>query len=289
MSCKLAKKIDNDFERLEERTKCIRILSGNAVKILAIISMFIDHFSKTVLEWISINIWFPLELNGQMSLEHFHHIDYFIRFTLYGIGTIAFPLFCLLLAEGFFYTKNRKRYFLSMAFFAIISELPFDLAFFSRFSTQEGTYPFYWEYQNVFFTLLLGLTALWCIEKFRFQPGSKSKKATSLLLQIISIVVITEVAHLIRSDYGSMGVLFIVGFYIIRKNRFYQILMFLFLYILTTGNQPPIYIGISCLIMLLYNGKRGKMHIKYLFYAFYPVHLAILYIITIVLAAVFLR
>lgn len=67
--------------------------------------------------------------NGQMSQEQFYKIDNFIRFDLQSIGTIAFPLFCFLLAEGFQHTRNKKRYIGLMFAFALISEIPFDMGF----------------------------------------------------------------------------------------------------------------------------------------------------------------
>lgn len=88
--------------------------------------------------------------NGKMSWEQFAQIDNFIRFDLRSIGTIAFPLFCFLLAEGFQHTKSRKRYIGLMFVFALISEIPFDIGFFSEYSRMEGTFPFYFKYQNVF-------------------------------------------------------------------------------------------------------------------------------------------
>lgn len=279
-------KIDSGFQTLDHQMGRFRFLSGNTVKMIAIITMFVDHFSKIVLLWFTDNVWGPLYQSGQMTLEKAQQIDYFIRFDLYGIGSIAFPLFCFLLTEGFYYTKDKKRYCFLMGVFAILSEIPFDIAFFTDYSTSEGTYPLYWGYQNIFFTLLLGLVALWCIEKFPCPSDVKSEKIKGALLQIASVVVAAITADLIHCDYGSMGVLFIVGFYICRKNRLYQILMFLFLYMMTTGNQPPLYTVISCMVILLYNGTRGKWHLKYFFYWFYPVHITALHFITVWLATV---
>lgn len=67
--------------------------------------------------------------SGKMSWEQYQQIDYFIRFDLQSIGTIAFPLFCFLLTEGFKHTGNRKHYIKLMFIFALISEIPFDIGF----------------------------------------------------------------------------------------------------------------------------------------------------------------
>lgn len=122
---------------------------------------------------------------------------------------------------------------------------------------------------------------------FSCKSESRSDKVKSLLLQIVSAAVIATVAELIGCDYGKNGVLFVIVFYIFRENRFYQILLFLVVYILVTNEQPTVYTLLSCLIILLYNGTRGKLKLKYSFYAFYPIHIAVLYLITLLLPRMF--
>ena len=106
-------------------------MSSFVLKLLAMISMAIDHTGALL---------FP----GNEVLRL--------------IGRIAFPIYCFLLAEGFVYTSSRRRYLIRMAVWSVISEPVFDFAF----------YRTWWEpaYQNVFFTLFLGLTALWLLEHF---------------------------------------------------------------------------------------------------------------------------
>lgn len=284
----LVKNIECRIQKLSDRLSGIQLLSGNSVKIIAILAMMVDHLCKIVLAWAISNIYFPLYEQGTLSWEKFKALDYFIRFTLQGVGTIAFPLFCFLLSEGFYYTKNRKRYISMMLVFAVISEIPFDIGFFRDYSMNMGTYPFYWAYQNVFFTLFLGLAALYFIDKFSCNEKNRSQKIKSILLQICSIGTMMGLSILLHSDYGSQGIIFIVGFYICRKNRIYQILMFLVFYMITTGNQPTMFILISALIIMLYNGNHGKLQLKYFFYLFYPIHIILLYWVTVFLERFFI-
>lgn len=212
-----------------------------------------------------------------------------IRFDLQSIGTIAFPLFCFLLAEGFQHTRSKKRYIGLMLAFALISEVPFDIGFFSAYSRMEDTFPFYLKYQNVFFTLFLGLLTLVCLERFSCKSDLPVDRIKSAVLQVLSVVLFSGIAEGIHCDYGMQGILFISAFYICRNHRIYQVLLFLLAYMGTTGNQPPLCTLLACLLILLYNGKRGKLKLKYFFYVFYPAHILVLYLIQIGLGKYLLK
>lgn len=264
---------------LDRKINRIQFLSGNSLKVIAVLTMLIDHLCKIVLQWLLSNYWGAMADNGQMSWERFREIDYFIRFDLQSIGTIAFPLFCFLLAEGFQHTRSKKRYIGLMLAFALISEVPFDIGFFSAYSRMEDTFPFYLKYQNVFFTLFLGLLTLVCLERFSCKSDLPVDRIKSAVLQVLSVVLFSGIAEGIHCDYGMQGILFISAFYICRNHRIYQVLLFLLAYMGTTGNQPPLCTLLACLLILLYNGKRGKLKLKYFFYVFYPAHILVLYLL----------
>ena len=125
-----------------------------------------------------------------------------------------------------------------MLVFALISEIPFDIGFFSRYSLMEGTFPFYLKYQNVFFTLFLGLLTLACLERCSCKSQVRTDKIKSVVLQVVSVALFSVIAELIRCDYGIQGILFISAFYVCRSHRVYQVLLFLLAYMGATGNQP---------------------------------------------------
>lgn len=169
------------------------------------------------------------------------------------IGRIAFPIFCFLLVEGFMHTSNRKKYALRLFLFAFISELPFDLALFNS--------PVDWGYQNVFFTLLIGLLVIWAMDAVR-------KSKFQIPLQLTAILVGGFLAWFLKTDYDYKGILLIVILYIFRYDRKLRTI---------AGCISLLWEAPACLAFLpinLYNGKRG-LSLKYFFYAFYPLHLLI--------------
>lgn len=274
-----------DFSyHLEEKLSRIRCLSGNMIKVIAIALMFFDHFCKIILTWYSTHTLAAEVEAGMLLPEHMYAYDQFVRFTLQPIGKIAFPLFCFMIAEGYFYTHSKQRYFLFMGGFAILTEPIFDIAFFGDWSRAEGTYPFFWQYQNVLFTLLLGLFALWLAERVKICCDNKLPHVGVVILQLIVACGMAICAELLHTDYGFYGVILIVGFYWTRQNRLYQILALFVIYMLCENAVPTLSLVISALILLMYNGKRGKWNMKYFFYVFYPGHILLLHMMTFVIA-----
>ncbi len=189
--------------------------------------------------------------------------DYFI---FRGIGRLAFPIFVFFIAEGCFKTRNIKKFLLRLFIFALISEFPFDFAFFGT-----GVYLYH---QNIFFTLFLGALSIYTFTQF--QEKDKPYKSLSMMMPFL----IAVVAEFLYTDYGGVGVLMIFYLYYFRENFRYQALVLVFGNIVLALSSSPIQLlGILTIIPLYYyNGQRGK-NFKYLFYAFYPVHLLVLGVI----------
>lgn len=128
-----------------------------------------------------------------------------------------------------------------------------------------------------------------CLERFSCKSDLPVDRIKSAVLQVLSVVLFSGIAEGIHCDYGMQGILFISAFYICRNHRIYQVLLFLLAYMGTTGNQPPLCTLLACLLILLYNGKRGKLKLKYFFYVFYPAHILVLYLIQIGLGKYLLK
>ena len=132
-------------------TKEKRGFFGSDLKIIAIVAMFIDHLAAAFLQNVYLHmlpsdIYASTEASTAWFAAHPGVAAFEILILLLrGIGRFGFPIFAFLLVEGFIHTSNVKKYALRLGIFALISEIPFNLAFANVF--------FYEKYQNVFFTL----------------------------------------------------------------------------------------------------------------------------------------
>ena len=168
------------------------------------------------------------------------------------VGRIAFPTFAFLLAEGFVHTRNRQQYLISLFAFALLSEIPWMLL------NHDGSH-------NVIFTLLAGILGLHVIE------NSKSHWITAICVTLIGLATIFS-----DTDYSWRGFGLVLIFYMFRGRPELQ----------TLFGIPLMYeyglIGIlmAFTVIWFYNGERGFIQEKawkYAFYAFYPVHLMMIY------------
>ena len=219
--------------------------SQEALKILACVTMLIDHVGAV----------FRLALKWRM------------------IGRLSFPIFCFLLAEGAYRTRNPKKYALRLVIGALLSEVVFDLAFFGGMN---------WGHQNVMITLLLGFFALKSMEK-----------ATDMFRKVLIVIPFALAAEVLRTDYGWEGVALMALFGLTREMPGkWPILAagmtVLFLSIPSTVKtilsfRVPIQLfGLAALVPIaLYSGEKRTKNkaIQWGFYLFYPVHLLILYLI----------
>lgn len=227
--------------------------SGSALKWFAVLIMLVDHIGACLLEVFVLNYYGVSPLAGRIDNLYFWlSLDSVLR----GIGRAAFPIFCFLLVEGAVHTRSPRKYLLRLASFALISEIPFDLALHNQ--------PFYWETQNVFFTLLAGLLV---IQAFQRSPGQEWRG-------MLALVVLGAAAELCGTDYGAIGVAVIAVMYLLRERFWAASVLSLILLVLLA--RIEICSIPAFLILALYNGKRGRQP-KYFFYVFYPVHLLILW------------
>lgn len=247
-----------------------RGISSSTLKIIAIIAMFIDHIGAVVLEpMITRGISFP-----GMSLYELYELDSFIRLV---IGRIAFPIFCFQLVEGFLKTSDVTQYAVRLFIFALLSELPFNLAF--RQTLVDSSY------QNVFFTLFIGLMVMILADRIRTAAWGKRFSPTignglSVMLRIAVVAAGMVLAEALHTDYAAYGVMCITILYFFRYNKKKQILAGSIAFfagdIIMNGGSSELLAPLGFIAVACYNGQRG-MRMKYVFYLFYPLHLLVLY------------
>lgn len=221
-------------------------MSTFVLKLIACIAMLIDHMTKLFVDETSV-LW-----------------------TIgCGIGRLAFPIFCFLIVEGLFYTRDKRKYALRLLIAAIISEVPYDLM---RFGTVWN-----FDSQNVIWTLLLGLLGIVIIEhtKVKF-PGDTFKYN---IFSCLAIFVCGCAALFCATDYSVYGVMLVVSFYMFRGHKFAPFFMLLFLNLAFYSKSMIQFAALlACPVLILYNGKKGPDD-KYCLYAFYPVHMLLLWLL----------
>lgn len=240
-------------------------LSGTGLKIFACIAMLIAHT-------VSSGVWIQTMSLLPLQWEHVIMLNWLGSVLQRTIGRMAFPIFGFLLVEGARKTGNMRKYVDWLGITAIIFEMPFDLALFG--SLGDTTH------QNVMVTLLLGLMALYCLQEVDAKDieNWKHSGATAGI-----VIIFTLLGWFLRCDYGGAGVLYICTLYLLRKARAEIRLGVAATILVVTYGTYELGAYLACPLLLFYNGQRGKCDTewkKLLFYAFYPAHLILLYIIT---------
>lgn len=198
-----------------------------------------------------------------MIIDHYGAIFQTNALTFRIIGRLAFPIYCFLIVEGFFHTRDIKKYASKLFILALVSELPFDYAFFSRI---------YWGHQNIFFTLFIGLISIALLEKY------KNKNHLYSLLIIISAA---SLASLLKTDYSFIGIIYILAFYKARNfgnlNRILIVGSLIFLTNYLSSNYIQQFSLLALVLIFFYNKKPGLKvkTLQILFYISYPLHLCI--------------
>lgn len=227
-----------------------RKLSAGTLKSIALVTMLIDHAAIALL----MN---PVLLPAAPIYRGTRLYDLYLLYrVMRSIGRIAFPIFCFFIAEGFFHTRSRFFYAARLLLLAIISEIPFNLAL-------ENGGIFDTTSRNTIFTLLFGLLSCWAFDYFR----------DKWYIQLPLTAGCFAAAYFLKTDYGWRGALVIFLFYLLHDWRIPQLIAG-FIAISFIGGELPFAL-ISLPLLMLYNGKRGRMP-GVVFYAFYPVHLIVL-------------
>lgn len=217
-------------------------ISGNGLKILALIAMTFDHVGLLLL-----NNYMPFRIFGRLS----------------------FPIFAYMIAEGCYYTRNKKKHLAGIFLLGILCQLVYYLA--------DGSL-----YQGILITFTLSVLCIYAIDR-----AGKQKKWYGWIVPLITVgmvIFLCEGLPLLLPgtdyavDYGLWGVLLpvIISF---SSNRKYK-------WLLTAAGLIPVSLSMggwqwyslfALIPLLLYSGEKGKWNTKYLFYIYYPLHMLVIY------------
>lgn len=214
------------------------MLSGNVLKIIAAISMLIDHIGCLIFPDVKI---------------------------LRIVGRIAFPIFAYMIAQGCRYTKNKWRYFGMIFLMAVVFQVVYGFVSDSL-------------YLSILVTFSLSILMIFSLQYLKEEKTPVSAllfSAVVLAVYILNKVLtidygfwgcMTPVFAALFYDVKKLD-----------KNIVHTAMTALCLILLGIEyGGVQMYALMSVPLLLIYSGKRGKLKMKYFFYIFYPVHLVIL-------------
>ncbi len=240
-----------------EENKKFRGISAFGLHILAMGLMLCDHLWATVIPG---NQW------------------------LTWLGRLAFPIFAFLIAEGYRHTRDVKKYIRRMLFCAILSEIPFNLMY-----GASWIYPFQ---QNVLWTFVIALKCMQSMDKIR----EKRKNWVGYVLAALAAAGWILLATVTFVDYSGWGVMMVLVFYLFRQQTWWaklgqlgamvyinwELIRGLNVILTIAGLTLEVPLQGAAVLALIpiwcYRGRQGlhSKPIRYAFYAFYPVHMLLL-------------
>lgn len=217
------------------------VISGNALKMFALLCMTIDHIGAHIL-----NDYTPFRI----------------------IGRLAFPIFAYMIAEGCKYTHNKLKYFLTIFIEGIILQI-------FIFLLSDSTH------MNVLITFSLSIGLIYAFDYSLRSENNYNLVIPLMGIIFVMVICgelpegfLSEYFHI---DYGFFGVMLPVMVYIF-DNRVLKLLMFTSGLVFLSISMAPIewWSLISIIPLAFYSGERGKLKIKYLFHIYYPIHIVII-------------
>jgi len=226
-------------------------MSAFTLKMIAVVTMFIDHFAHM--------------FGGRLVFA--------LVPAMRAVGRLAFPIFVYFIGEGYRRTGDVNKYLARLGIFALISEIPFDLMA-HNVRNIPMLYPLTWlelSHQNVFFTLFLGLFA-----------ANIYNKASTIPKLVALLPLPFVLAYFLQADYGVVGVVMVFGCAVLDHKPLRLALLFaggLVLYSPLPADVAAAWmVGYTAALGLLvyYNGTQGP-RLKWMFYSFYPLHILVLF------------
>ena len=236
--------------------KNVRVINMNALKFLAAAFMLVDHIG---------HIFFPQFV--------------FLRI----VGRLSMPLFAFALSEGCRYTKNKSKHFFLLFALAVLCQTVY-------YFFDNGNL-----YMSILVTFSLSVLTIYALQFFKKTLFDKKADGLDKFLAFILLDAILlcdfALCKTLTIDYGFWGVMLPVfaslfDFRGIPAPDLFKKLDCLpmrvfalsigLIFLCFSFGGIAFYAFFSIPILLLYNGEKGQWNTKYFFYLFYPLHLALL-------------
>ena len=216
-----------------------------------------------------------------MLADHMGYLLFPTAMWMRYVGRLAFPIFAFQIAEGWYRTRDRKKYTLRLLICAVVSEVPFDLAFSGQ--------PIDPGYQNVLWTFCIAAAALWAMEVLR--------RRLHIPLPLVALCAGAAgylLGEALQSDYFGPGVLTVLVFALCRQwhiGRLPELAAMLVIngWLLPSADMtlwgvtlPVELLATAALLPIwLYRGRQGPYGpwLRWVWYGFYPAHLLVLWLI----------
>ena len=228
-----------------------KILPQEVLKLIACVTMLIDHFGYGIV--------FHLPVPNVVDLYYICRI----------IGRLAFPIYCFLLVEGMRHTHEPRKYIVRLGIGILLSELPFD-------ALVQGSID--WSNQSVMVTLALGAVMLLCMQK--------TEEKWMKVLLVLPFAILAELA---KSDYGGWGIVMIAVFALFEQIPMQMVAVLLVnaavesatISVFGVSVSVQLFATLAMIPIALYSGRKltHSKAIQWGFYLFYPVHFLFLWII----------
>lgn len=237
------------------------------------------------------SVWLHIFAMVFMLMDHMWATVFTNEQWMTQVGRLAYPIFAFMIVEGYSHTKSLKKYVLRLLCFAVITEIPFNL--------MVGNRVMYYVHQNVLWTFLISIGLMYLNDLAR----KKDKWWLSLITMAGTVALGYILGYITFVDYNAAGILTVLLFYFFRGRKWWcylgqlaglyyinvELLQGLFFEVEIFGHKMEIVqqglAMLSLAFIWLYKGRQGKKSkvFQYFCYAFYPAHMLILWLISLLI------
>lgn len=237
-------------------------VTADALKIFAGITMLIQSIGIIIIEKgiIHLDQYTQQELSQALGDNSDLMFLAGVGSVLQLIGGLAVPVFAFLLVEGFRNTSSYRSYLLSIAVFALVSEVPYDFVMSGRLMD--------WSRQNALVTTCLCLLMLYFLSMFAGKSGFGCR-----VIRVLIVLCAVIWATLLRAEYGLCMILLVAIFYLLHDRNILKTVL--------GGAVSLLYVTgpLAFYAIWFYDERRKDIMPKYVYYIFYPAHLLVLGVI----------